>query len=133
MERVNIYNRLFKISDASTSGKVKDSLCVGDNGELLHPPVGHGKATFCHFTSDLMICGQDGLIRATLHWEAKVSGDEISHDRPELADNFLVKEGLSELLIVVIGDHFLEEHHAFVLKDSVDLRVSVELFLRFLS
>ena len=133
MERVNIYNRLFKISDASTSGKVKDSLCVGDDWELLHPPVGHGKATFCHFTSDLMISGQDGLVRATLHWEAKVSRDGISHGRPELADDVLVKEGLSELLIVVVCDHFLKEHHAVVLKNLVDLRVFVELFLRFLS
>ena len=52
-----------------------------------------------------MISGQDGLVRATLHWEAKVSRDGISHDRPELADDFLVKEGLSELLIVVVRDH----------------------------
>jgi hypothetical protein len=40
-----------------------------------------------------------------------------------------LEEGLSQLVIVIVSDHGLEEFHAFMLKKLKDVRVFINLLL----
>jgi hypothetical protein len=42
-----------------------------------------------------------------------------------------LEEGLSQLVIVIVSDHGLEEFHAFMLKKLKDVRVFINLLLRY--
>ena len=77
--------------------------------------------------SDGAIGRQDCLVGAGVSWEAQVSGEDWSQDGPKSLDYNVSEEGLSQLFIVIVSDHGLEEVHAFTLKKLKDIRVFINL------
>ena len=79
--------------------------------------------------SDGAVGRQDCLVGAGASWEAQVSGEHWSEDGPKSLDINVLEEGLSQLVVVIVSDHGLEELHAFMLKKLKDVRVFINLFL----
>ena len=70
--------------------------------------------------SNSAIGRQDGLVGTAASGEAQVSGEHWSDDGPKSSDYIVLEEGLSQLIVVIVGDHNLEEFHALILKKLKD-------------